>query len=291
VVIPAHNSAKTLSECLNSVLAQTFLPSEIIVVLDDCLDDSRDILESFSDTRLKVFEVKYRSSAKSRNYGVQKSSSEIIAFLDADDIWMPEKIESQLSIHRSKNEILATYSIFVNIHKAKLGRNIRSKSDQEARDMILLGQGLPAMLSTWVMSRSLFLSLNGFNENLPAAEDFDFISRAIHLGVDIRIIRKDLSEYLIHANSKSMLKRVAQRRIGKLITKNQGKRIEKDQVEDLTKSKVGLFELKSLYSDLALRRFMLTAKPQIMKRKYYLLVIALLLNPKRFLQKLRRQAM
>jgi glycosyltransferase involved in cell wall biosynthesis len=290
VVIPAHNSAKTLRVCLDSVFAQTVSASEIVIVLDSCNDDSRTVLESYPQASIKILEVNFRNSAKSRNYGVQNACSEIVAFLDADDTWLPGKMETQLSSCRQPKEISVTYSHFVNANRVVFGSNIRTRDDKHAKEMLLLGEGLPGMLSTWVMSRDFFLTMNGFNENLPAAEDFDFISRAVHFGAEIKVVRKELSEYLIHSDSKSVVKRVAQRRMGELIGKNKGKEIQQHQIDEILRKKVGFFEKKSLFADLALRRFMLTASPSFWHRKYYLLLTAFILDPLRFVQKLKRQA-
>jgi hypothetical protein len=200
-------------------------------------------------------------------------------------------MELQLGRDANENEICATNSRFENTHGVSLGRNIKTQNDEEATRMLLAGTGLPAMLSTWVISLKLFESLNGFNENLPAAEDLDFAVRAVHAGAKFRIIRNDLSRYLIHSNSKSVLKRSAQRRMGTLIRENRGRLITNDQIFQIIQKRIEPMEARSLYADLALRKFMSSARISIWSRKYYLLLLSIALDPFRFISKVIKQAL
>jgi GT2 family glycosyltransferase len=197
----------------------------------------------------------------------------------------------QLNSQITANEICATNSLFKNAYGVVFGRNIETKNDEQARKLVRDGIALPAMLSTWVVSRELFKSLNGFDEKLPAAEDFDFAVRAINNGAQFNIVRQDLSYYLIHSNSKSVLKRAAQRRIGALIKNNNGNQISKEQISASLDEAIGASEFLSLYSDLLLRKFMMTARPNLFQRKYHLLMLSFVLSPRRFISKLTKQGL
>jgi len=291
VVVPAHNSELTIAKCIESISSQTLTASEIILILDDCTDDTKKILKSYVNQKIKIHEVSFKNSAKSRNFGVSKCLYQFIAFLDADDTWEPNKMALQLNSQITANEICATNSLFKNAYGVVFGRNIETKNDEQARKLVRDGIALPAMLSTWVVSRELFKSLNGFDEKLPAAEDFDFAVRAINNGAQFNIVREDLSYYLIHSNSKSVLKRAAQRRIGALIKNNNGNQISKEQISASLDEAIGASEFLSLYSDLFLRKFMITARPNLLQRKYHLLILSFVLSPRRFISKLTKQGL
>jgi glycosyltransferase involved in cell wall biosynthesis len=96
VIIPCYNYARYLSECLESVLAQTVVPEEILVVDDGSTDNTREVAESFRERRVAYVHQQNQGLASARNTGIAHSSGEYLALLDADDVWHPRKIELQL---------------------------------------------------------------------------------------------------------------------------------------------------------------------------------------------------
>ncbi|HEY0656892.1 MAG TPA: glycosyltransferase family A protein, partial [Pyrinomonadaceae bacterium] len=95
VIIPNYNYAKYIAETIDSVLAQTYPNLEVIVVDDGSKDDSLKILRSYGD-KITVIEQKNQGVARARNIGTAYSNGEYIAFLDADDVWLPEKLARQM---------------------------------------------------------------------------------------------------------------------------------------------------------------------------------------------------
>jgi glycosyltransferase involved in cell wall biosynthesis len=277
--MPAHNAELTISKSIKSILSQSRPAYEIIVILDACTDSTLELLNEFKEQNITVYEVNFKNSAKSRNYGASKSLTPFVAFLDSDDTWEPNKIFLQLKQFSNFNGISGTNSLFENAYGVVLGRNVVTKNDDEATAMVRNGIALPAMLSTWVIPRELFFTLNGFNENIPAAEDFDFAVRAANQGVRFTILRKDLSHYLIHSNSKSVTNRSVQKRMGKLIKLSNGRVISTEQISQTLERNIGIAESLSVYSDLYLRKFMVTAKINFFHRRYHLLLLSFLLNP------------
>jgi glycosyltransferase involved in cell wall biosynthesis len=94
VVIPAYNAAKTIGMTLDSVLAQTMVPYEILVFDDGSMDDTPAILESYK-SRIKVFSRSNQGVAHARNVLCMQAQGDVLAFLDADDIWHPRYLEVQ----------------------------------------------------------------------------------------------------------------------------------------------------------------------------------------------------
>jgi glycosyltransferase involved in cell wall biosynthesis len=97
VIIPTYNSAHYLGEAIKSVLAQTYKDLEIIVIDDGSTDNTKEIVKTYAD-RIIFLQQANSGPAKARNFGIQKSSGEFVAFLDADDVWYPEKLERQMEM-------------------------------------------------------------------------------------------------------------------------------------------------------------------------------------------------
>ena len=98
VNIPCYNSAAFIRETLESVLNQTYRDFEVIVMDDGSGDETGKIVKSFSDSRVKYFYKNNEGLSETRNKGIAASSGEYIAFIDHDDLWLPEKLEKQMEL-------------------------------------------------------------------------------------------------------------------------------------------------------------------------------------------------
>ncbi len=109
IIMPSYNTAKFITESIRSVIDQTYTNWELLIV-DDCSTDNTDqVVESFlTDTRIKYFKNEKNSGAAlTRNRAMMKAQGEWIAFLDSDDLWMPEKLEKQIKFMREHNYVLS----------------------------------------------------------------------------------------------------------------------------------------------------------------------------------------
>src|SRR5437879_4874008 len=104
VIIPAYNSSKTICRAVESVLAQTVPADEIIVVDDGSSDDLKKSLGTL-EKRVAYFRKPNGGAASARNFGIEQSRGELIAFLDADDYWEANKLELQIEIFKIRPEI------------------------------------------------------------------------------------------------------------------------------------------------------------------------------------------
>lgn len=96
VIIPVYNGQKTIKETIQSVLNQTFADWELIIVNDGSQDATLEIINSINDYRIKVFSYSNAGVSSSRNRGIDQAQGEFISFLDADDLWTPDKLKEQL---------------------------------------------------------------------------------------------------------------------------------------------------------------------------------------------------
>ncbi len=107
VIIPAYNSESFIKETLQSVSAQSYKNFEVIVVNDGSTDKTRDIISEFvaSDKRFCLIEKENGGAASARNLGVEKAKGDLIAFLDSDDLWHPDKILKQVQYLKKYPEV------------------------------------------------------------------------------------------------------------------------------------------------------------------------------------------
>lgn len=96
VIIPTYNRARYVAQAINSVLAQTVTPEEIIVVDDGSTDNTQEVLKRFGD-RIRYISQNNAGPGIARNTGIKSSQNEYIAFLDSDDLWEPNRLERQLA--------------------------------------------------------------------------------------------------------------------------------------------------------------------------------------------------
>ena len=108
VVIPAYNATAFLGETLDSVLAQSYTNLEIIVVDDGSTDTTPQLLDSYGD-RIRVLRQANAGQAAARNYGAREAHGELLAFLDSDDLWDPDKIARQVALLARFPTALAVY--------------------------------------------------------------------------------------------------------------------------------------------------------------------------------------
>ncbi len=182
VIIPNYNYARFLGAAIDSVLAQTYENFEIIVVDDGSSDNTVEVVEAYGN-RIKFCPQKNQGSATARNNGVKPSSGEFIAFLDADDIWLPEKLEKQVA-KLSEDEEFGLVHCGMREFDSETDKTIHPHLQGEegwvANDLLLFEK--PVVIgggSCLLIKREAFEAVGGFDTNFKKAnsEDWDFIYR------------------------------------------------------------------------------------------------------------------
>ncbi len=216
VVIPTRYRPALLRRAIDSVLAQTLSCFEIVVVVDGPDADTLEMLESVSDTRLRVVALEASvGGSEARNTGVRHSNGEWIALLDDDDEWMPTKLERQLAAAQqlSGSRILVACRYIDKDGDTHLVRPRRfpapgqAISDYLYTEATWLGsiEGFP-QTSTWFVARAFFLEVP-FRVGLRRNQDTDWALRALRLpGAQLTLVAETLSVF--HNDSKR--KRITQ---------------------------------------------------------------------------------
>ncbi len=174
VVIPTRNRREFVEEAVASVLGQTHRELELVVVDDGGSDGTAAALgRRFRDPRLRVVEQEHRGVSAARNRGVRETSAEWIAFLDSDDLWLPAKLERQLEALGRRPEHPACYTEEIWYRN---GRRVNPRRIHAKYSGWIFDRCLPLCIispSSILMRRDVFEALGGFDESLPACEDYD----------------------------------------------------------------------------------------------------------------------
>lgn len=187
VVIPTFNRASLLPRTLESVLAQTFGAFEILVVDDGSEDDTAEVVVRMADPRIRYLAMpENRGVAAARNHGLAEARGEFIAFLDSDDEWFPEKLERQVACFRDgPPELGLVYTGVQDLHERGERRIQRPTHRGDLYETLLLGNVVHGGGSNVMIRRTVVDVVGGFDETLPAIEDFDYWLRiARHFTLD-----------------------------------------------------------------------------------------------------------
>jgi glycosyltransferase involved in cell wall biosynthesis len=202
VIIPAFNSSPFIAATVWSVLDQTYGNIEIIVVDDGSTDATLDVLREFGD-RIKALTKSNGGPASARNFGIRNASGEFIAFLDADDLWMPEKLAEQVAFMQSHPEVGMTFSEAFMFEEVALQRQLCGKigfTGETSFCFLLLGDHIPN--STVLIRRECVDKIGWLNESrdLIAVEDYEYWLRLAKV-FPIKAIAKPLAYYRVHSNN------------------------------------------------------------------------------------------
>jgi glycosyltransferase involved in cell wall biosynthesis len=180
VVIPSYNSARFVREAVESALAQTLPPVEVIVVDDGSSDDTAAALEPLSD-RIRLIRQDNAGVAAARNTGIRSAHGALIAFLDADDVWIPERLARQAPLHEEDPRIGLSHCGIVEVEErlAPIAERLDGLSGDRVAATMLHGQGnrLHASGSTMMLTRGAIEAVGDFDVELPPSEDWELMFR------------------------------------------------------------------------------------------------------------------
>lgn len=181
VIIPLYNKSGYIRKTINSVLSQTYKNFEIIIVNDGSTDDSLKIVKEYENDKIKIYSKLNSGVSDTRNYGVNKANYDYIAFLDADDVFLPNHLGNLYNLIKQypNNDLYCTaYDIVCRNGKTN---SISCKNDENSINFILEDYCLSSFemrysvitSSSVCIKKSLFIKSNGFNIDTKYGEDLD----------------------------------------------------------------------------------------------------------------------
>lgn len=193
VVVPVYNGERYLAEALESVRQQGDTSIEILVIDDGSTDATPDIVRNWAGVR--YVRQENRGPAAARNAGIALAQSDLIAFLDADDLWAPDKLRLQTHVLRDDPTLDS-----VSAHLQCL--RLRAPMEWEAFE----GARYLPMFGTLLARRAVFERVGPLDESLRCGEDVDWFMRAREAGVSMAVLEQVLLYYRLHgANLTSTL--------------------------------------------------------------------------------------
>lgn len=172
IIIPTYNRGWIIKEAIESVLAQNFIDFELIVIDDGSTDNTSEILDSYRED-ITVLRQNNKGVSAARNRGLSEASGRFIAFLDSDDLWLPQKLSRQVDFFNSNPDALICQT-----EEIWIRNNVRvnPKKRHKKPSGMIFEPSLALCLvspSAVMIRRSLFEKIGGFDETLPACEDYD----------------------------------------------------------------------------------------------------------------------
>jgi len=197
IIIPAYNQAQYVGQAIQSVLDQTFPDFELVVVDDGSTDDTPEVLAGFLDLRLRVIRQANSGLSAARNTGLRESSAPLVTFLDADDLFLPNKLAVLGAFLESHPQVglVSGGMQFVDKDGRLLGQKAAAPASL-ALSELLLGNPLPV---GGVLLRRVWLDRVGvFDESLRACEDWDLWLRMASAGCQLAWVEQAMVAYRIH---------------------------------------------------------------------------------------------
>ena len=224
IIVPVYNAEKFIRETMDSVLAQTYPRWELLLVEDGSSDGSVDVIEEYiaekEESRIRLIRLpSNQGAARARNKGLEEASGRYIAYLDADDLWIPEKLEHELRFMEEKGAAFAfTGYEFADEHGVGLGKVVRVPETLEYRQAL----SNTTIFTTTVMFDSSKISKELLEMPVIKSEDTALWWKVLKAGYTAYGLDENLVKYRRAGRSLSSNKMEAIRRIWNLYRRAEG---------------------------------------------------------------------
>lgn len=206
VVVPTFNLEREIARTLKCLREQTIAPDEIVIVDDGSSDDTVTVVRAEAEripcSVVKIIVQDHRGPGAARNRGIRESTGEWIAFLDGDDLWMPEKIARLRSAIRDHSEatIIAHDEYESDLKHVNTYKPLHKRFDPSRPLLPQLYRGNFLSTSCVAVRRDILFKVGGLDENLPSAQDYDLWLKLAREG-RLVFIPEPLETYYLRSNS------------------------------------------------------------------------------------------
>ena len=203
IIMPSYNGREFIAEAIQSVIEQTYTDWELLIFDDGSTDDTESVVRPFlEDKRIRYEKQENLGQPKTRNKGVRMARGRLIALLDSDDVWLPEKLARQAAIFERFPEVgVCATGMTIIDPKSQVTANPVWKTFHGRALPALVTEELKVGMSTSVTRRVVFDDIGYFDEGyLPFSMDFDFWLR-VALKYDFYLIGENLTRYRVGQSS------------------------------------------------------------------------------------------
>jgi glycosyltransferase involved in cell wall biosynthesis len=184
IIIPAYNAATTIAASVQSIQNQTFKDWELSIIDDGSTDNTLECIQLLAegDAKIQVISHTNKGVSATRNLGIDRAKGEFIAFLDADDIWLPDKLASHLQHMEAKPSVVISFArvAFIN-QEGHLTGQISTAPLQNLKLEDLFCENPTSTTSNLFVRRNVFDRVGLFDTDMSFAEDLEWLCRAIWL--------------------------------------------------------------------------------------------------------------
>jgi glycosyltransferase involved in cell wall biosynthesis len=210
IVMPTYNQAEFLSYSIESVVNQTFTNWELLIVDNFSTDETSKVLDTYTDPRIRKFQINNGGViARSRNHAIKASEGEWIAFLDSDDFWFPEKLQSITKLLHSDFELIYHHMKVINSKNEIINHElIKSRRLKKPIFKDLIINGNTVATSSVVVRKNRLMEISCMNEasELIGVEDFNTWLRISRNTEAFKLVSAELGAYRRHEKNNSFLK-------------------------------------------------------------------------------------
>jgi glycosyltransferase involved in cell wall biosynthesis len=224
VVITVFNGEKYLREAIESVLAQTYNPYEIILIDDGSTDNSGEIAKSFA-SELRYFYQENRGQGTALNRGIELSGGRFFSFLDADDIWKKDKLMHQMAAFADNPEADMVFGYVEQFYSSELDENYKKSIRIPAKVMRGFFKG------SMLIKRDSFFRVGKFDTRWRLGDFIDWYSRATEEGLKSVILDEVVLLRRIHANNTGFRKRSLRPEFARILKAALDRRRKKDNAK------------------------------------------------------------
>lgn len=201
IIIPTYNGMPWLASTLESVLAQSYEDIKVYIIDDGSSDGTADYVRSINDSRIAYLRKPNGGVSSARNFGIRHSSSPFIAFLDADDIWIPQKIEKQMKIMNTNPKVGLVYGHHYLIdEKDVVLSNLRINKRGNIFTDLCDGNCIAGSASMALIRRNVVEELGVFDETLINGEDWEYWLR-IAKKYEVDFVPEIIASIRVHTNN------------------------------------------------------------------------------------------
>ncbi len=207
VILPVYNQEQYVAETIESVLSQTFADFELLLHDDGSTDGSAAIIRDYAarDPRIRASFASNAGRCGATNALVAQARGEWCAFLDADDVMLPERLATQLAYHQAHPEVDASscHCHYINEHGRHMGtqRYAGLRTAEQGQQAVANGEVVLVAFTGLMLSRRVFEQCGGLQNRFWPCDDMDFFNRLLEHGFSLVIIQAVLMQYRIHMAS------------------------------------------------------------------------------------------
>jgi glycosyltransferase involved in cell wall biosynthesis len=202
VIIPVYNGEKYLAEAVETVLAQTYRQIEVIVVDDGSIDGSREVAQRFARPVRYSFKS-HQGIGAARNHGITMARGSFCAFLDADDLWVEDKLTRQIAVFGDKPHLDMVFGYVKMFHSPELSEQLKAKLDGA-------GQTMPGHIAgTLLIKRESFLRAGLFETGWRLGDFIDWYLKAMEKGLESYMLPEIVMQRRLHGGNTTLRERPA----------------------------------------------------------------------------------